>query len=74
MQEKDVVSYLIRLLKKDMDIIDVANDIFYRQKEFADFNYSTEFRDVLLDIITQDEGSEFKIPKIELIEKLQMLL
>lgn len=74
MQEKDVISNLIVLLEKNINIIELANNIFYRQKEFSGFNYSTEFREVLLDIITQEEGEEFKIPVSNLIAKLQAIL
>ncbi|GEM_PF-3676328 len=73
-QEKDVISNLIVLLEKNIDVIELANNIFYRQKEFSGFNYSTEFREVLLDIITQEEGEEFKIPVSNLIAKLQAVL
>jgi hypothetical protein len=38
------------------------------------FDYSDEFRAVLLDVIAQEGGKEFKLSKEDIVRKLQKLL
>ena len=70
MTENEIILQFIKLLNEKQEILTMVNEIYFHQGKYVDFKYSINFRELLLDIITQENGKEFIIPRNILLQKL----
>ena len=70
MSENEIILQFIKLLNEKQEILTMANEIYFHQGKFVDFKYSLNFEELLLDIITQENGKEFMIPENILLQRL----
>ncbi|MGN0929298.1 MAG: hypothetical protein ACI4N3_01520 [Alphaproteobacteria bacterium] len=70
MTENEIILQFIKLLNEKQEILTMANEIYFHQGKYVNFKYSINFRELLLDIITQENGKEFIIPRDIFLQKL----